>query len=153
MNSNNGKYDDIINLPHHVSITHPPMSMESRAAQFAPFAALTGYEDAVNETARLTTARRKLDENAKVQLDMKIQIVRQMLRGEIESGEINRSIKVTYFVEDDRKEGGAYIVEDSPIKRIDTYGQRLIMESGAAIPIEDVTDLEGEIFNVIGDFS
>lgn len=95
-------YDDIINLPHHVSKNHPPMSLYARSAQFAPFAALTGYEEAVKETARETGDRIEIDEELKKILDEKIQIL-------IENKKQRNELTFTYFIPDSTKEGGKYI--------------------------------------------
>ena len=94
-------YDDIINLPHHVSESHPPMSYHDRAAQFSPFAALSGFEGAVKETARLTEQKLELDEGEKMLLDEKLQLIRLMLPE-------RPFITVTWFVPDERKKGGSY---------------------------------------------
>ena len=98
----NNNYDDIINLPHYVSKKRPQMSIEARSAQFAPFAALTGYEDAVKETARLTDRRIEIDEGLKQVLNSKLQYA-------IENSSINPIIEITYFLPDDRKKGGKYV--------------------------------------------
>ena len=110
------QYDDIINLPHHVSKRHPQMSLYARSAQFAPFAALTGYGDEIRETARLTNRRIELDEEAKSILDNKIQIIlKQMLQ--------KPTVTITYFIPDLKKDGGKYITIFGIIKRIDKYKQ------------------------------
>ena len=95
-------YDDIINLPHHVSKKHPPMSLYARSAQFAPFAALTGYEDAVRETARETNERIEIDDELKLILDGKIQILFEKIK-------VKPEVTFTYFIPDLRKDGGAYV--------------------------------------------
>ena len=100
--SNSHKYDDIIGLPHPVSVKHPRMAREDRAAQFSPFAALTGYDAAISETQRLTEKRRELDENKKAELDAKMaDLVRQL--------DEHPTVRITYFKEDDRKDGGAIL--------------------------------------------
>lgn len=108
---NNG-YDDIINLPHHTSTKHPQMSIEARAAQFAPFAALTGYEDEVKETARLTNEKIELDEEAKSILDNKIQMLLEQLSSRF-------NVSFTFFLPDDRKSGGRYEIISGIVKKID----------------------------------
>lgn len=144
------QYEDIMNLPHHVSQTHPPMSIANRAAQFAPFAALTGYEDAVKETARLTDQRMELDENQKAQLDERLMIVCEVLRGNLTlPKDVSRKIKVTYFVKDEKKAGGSYATENSEVKKIDTFSHNLVMDSGVVISILDIIDLEGELFYTV----
>lgn len=111
------------------------MPVSDRAAQFIPFMALTGYEDAVEETARLTDRKIDLDETQKNLLD-------GLLRSASESGE---TAAVLYFQPDKRKAGGAYIVKTSIIKKIDTYRNCVKMEDGTEIPIEDVVDINGEL--------
>lgn len=149
MQDNSHKYDDIINLAHHVSVRHPKMSIAARAAQFAPFSALTGFDDAVNETARLTEEKAELDENRKAQLDARIKFIQEYLKGTFELDEsVSKKVKVTYFEKDDKKEGGFYKEEKGEIKKVDAYAQRLIMESGRAVPIYDIYDLEGEMFYI-----
>lgn len=141
------QYDDIINLPHHVSTTRPQMSREIRAAQFAPFAALTGYEDAVNETARLTDERIELDENRKAELDERFQILQQVLSDNHRDGEkTNPEIIVTYFLKDAHKEGGSYERIRGVISKIDTFTQRMLMDDGTIIPIPDIYDIDGALF-------
>ena len=134
------KYDDIINLPHHVSIKHKHMSMEMRAAQFAPFAALTGYEDAVKETGRLTSERIELDEEQKVILDEKLKIINDKIIQ-------HPKISLTYFIPDMRKEGGKYETVAKEIKKIDEFKHSIIMMDGEEILINDIVAIESEIFN------
>lgn len=136
-------YDDIINLPHPVSSKHPQMSVTDRAAQFSPFAALTGYDAAIRETARLTEERVELDEEAKLRLDDKLRMVQEMF---IEQTEL----LVTYFQADNRKSGGCYITVRGSVKKIDVYEQVLVLTEGLQIPIRDIYELEGELFNVSG---
>ena len=128
------KYGDILNLPHHVSETHPPMPIGDRAAQFAPFAALTGYKEAIEETERLTDRKIVLDEESREILDQRIsEIQHAVSRKEV--------ITVTYFVEDKKKEGGAYHRISGKLKKIDTYERYLIMEEGERIKLEDVVEI------------
>ena len=134
-----GKYEDIIKLPHHVSKKYPQMTMESRAAQFAPFAALVGYEDAVKETARLTKKRIELNEEEKNILDMKLQMLKEQMHVQIYP-----EISVIYFVPDSKKDGGKYIKISGTIKKIDEYKQLLILDDKTQIPIN-------EIINIVGD--
>ena len=138
--SDKHQYDDIINLPHHTSPTRPRMSAIDRAAQFSPFAALTGYDAAVNETARLTEERIELDEYAKADLDAKLQMIHDSFADKPE-------ISITYFVPDGRKAGGAYVTVTGTIKKIDTYEQNLIMTEGQIIPINEIIQIDGELFN------
>lgn len=112
-------YDDIINLPHHSSRTHPRMSLQNRAAQFTPFAALTGYDDQIQETARLTDEKIELSESAKDELDEKIIYI----QGHIHE---HPHILITYFCPDAHKTGGKYITCPGWIKKIDIYERKLL---------------------------
>lgn len=114
-------YDDIIDLPHHVSDRHPHMPVSDRAAQFAPFAALTGYGDVIKETARLTEARPELSEDEKAEMD-------QTLRAVLNTQRENAQIVVTYFVPDAKKSGGAYRRAAGKIRRVDETEDILILE-------------------------
>ena len=134
-----GKYEDIINLPHHISKKHPQMTMESRAAQFAPFAALVGYEDAVEETARLTTKRIELNEEEKNILDMKLQMLKEQMHVQIYP-----EISIMYFVPDLKNEGGKYIKISGTIKKIDEYKQLLILDDKTQIPISEIISIVGD---------
>ena len=125
------RYDDIIDLPHHVSLSRPHMERSDRAAQFSPFAALTGYESAVKETARLTDQRVELDENEREALDKKLAVLAARLGEQPE-------ITVTYFVADERKEGGSYVTARGRVKKIQSYEGMLILE--------DIVDMDGGIF-------
>ncbi len=129
-----GEYDDIIGLPHHVSSTRPHMPMLDRAAQFQPFRALTGYEDAVQETARYTDEKVELTENEKALLDMEL----QRLSDDI----ANRpQVTLTYFRSDKRKAGGAYVTTTGRLKKIDDLEGTLILASGERIVIEDIIEI------------
>ena len=140
-NSNNThKYDDIINLPHHTSPTRPRMAMIDRAAQFSPFAALTGYDVAVKEIARLTENRIELDEYQKSALNDRLQIVQESLTD-------TPVISITYFVPDERKSGGAYCTETGIIKKIDYYERTVIMRSGTHISRDEIIVIKGDFFN------
>ena len=133
------RYDDIIDLPHHVSTTHPQMAVSDRAAQFSPFAALTGYEAAVQETARLTNQKAELDENSKEVLDKKLKLVRENLGA-------HPAVEVTYFVPDERKEGGSYVTAGGRVRKIQEYEGNLVFLDGTRIPLDDIVEIEGEIF-------
>lgn len=130
----NGNYDDIINLPHHVSQKHPRMSMIDRAAQFSPFAALTGHGAAIEETARLTDKKTVLDENKK-------EIINEKLRIISECGDEISGVEVTHFVPDIRKTGGEYVVIIGKVKKIDGVSREIIMSDGKIIPLENVYDI------------
>ena len=130
-----GKYDDIIHLPHHVSATRPHMPMIDRAAQFMPFRALSGYEDAVQETARLTDEKIELTEDEKAILDMRL----QKLADEIGS---QPKVTLTYFRPDKKKAGGAYLTVTGQLKKIDDYEGALILMGGERILIEDILEIQ-----------
>lgn len=132
-------YDDIINLPHHVPKKHPPMSLYARSAQFAPFAALTGYEDAVRETARETNERIEIDDELKLILDGKIQILFEKIK-------VKPEVTFTYFIPDLRKDGGAYVTFEGIIKKIDMFEQKIYLADNTEIPINEVIDISSDIF-------
>ena len=126
-----GRYDDIINLPHHVSSTHPHMPMSDRAAQFSPFAALSGYGDAVKETARQTTKRIELAEDARAALEEKIRFLADTLSDD-------PTVEITYFQPDKKKSGGAYVTAIGIVKRIDDVERTIIMRDGLRIAVTDI---------------
>ena len=136
MNDSNG-YDDIINLPHHTSDKYPRMARIDRAAQFAPFAALTGYGDAVRETARFTERETELSENELEELDLKMGYIRA-------HAEEKPVAKITYFKPDARKSGGAYLTAVGTVDKIDDFGRTVVMSCGAVIPFESVRGIEIE---------
>ena len=133
-------YDDIINLPHHVSKIRPQMSMLDRAAQFSPFAALTGYDAAIKETGRLTDERIELDEEALTALDRKYQLLINALDDAPE-------VTITYFQPDERKDGGKYITATGAVKKVDDFERRITMRDGTKIPMDDVLSIDGELFS------
>ena len=139
---NQHKYDDIIHLPHHVSKKHPPMSLLNRAAQFSPFSALTGYDDAIRETARLTDPFQKPDEDRKDLLDKQLWLIRKHLEQKPE-------IEVTYFEPDGKKDGGTYVTVCKPVKKIDEYQRQIIFTDGTALPIEHVFSMGGDLFRTM----
>ena len=126
-------YNDILYLSHYVSTRHPPMPMSDRAAQFSPFAALTGHSDAIHETERLTGERVELSEEAKILLDQKQQYLASLDRPEL---------TVTYFVADTKKEGGAYVSTNGILKKIDPIERLLILVGGQAISLDDILEIE-----------
>lgn len=128
------EYDDIINLPHHVSKNHRQMPMEMRAAQFAPFSALTGYDAVINETARLTDQQVELEDYDNERLNRKYAEL-------IENISEHPVITVSYFKPDKRKGGGAYVSKTGHIKKVDTYEQLMIMEDGTSIPLAAIVDI------------
>ena len=142
--SDTRKYDDIINLPHHVSTSHRSMSLLDRAAQFAPFAALSGYEEAVKETRRLTDKKRELDDSEKEKLDDRLQIIKDSL-------EMHPIVEITYFVPDERKSGGAYVTASGYVKKLNTYSSTLIMGDDTLIPINEIMNIKGELFKFLDD--
>lgn len=129
-----GKYDDIIGLPHHVSTTRPHMPMIDRAAQFMPFRALTGYEGAVQETARLTDQKIELSGDEKAALDAKLQRLADDLGSQ-------PTVTLVYFRPDERKSGGAYVTVAGQLKKIDRHEGVLVLTGGERIPIEDILEI------------
>ena len=134
-------YDDIIRLPHHVSQNHPQMPLRDRAAQFAPFAALTGYEAAVGETARQTTERRELDAQEAAELNRRLTDLAARLKDRPE-------VTIEYFVPDDRKAGGAYVTVTGRVRHISVPERTLVMEDGTVIPLDDVVLLSDGEFSM-----
>lgn len=134
------KYDEIMGLPHHVSRTRPQMPMSDRAAQFAPFAALTGYDSAIKETGRLTDEKIELDEEALTTLDMKYQFLMDALDDAPE-------VTITYFQPDERKAGGKYVSAVGVVRKVDDFERRITMQDGAKIPMDDVLSIDGELFS------
>ena len=126
-------------LPHHVSRKHPPMSLHDRAAQFSPFAALTGYEDAIEETARLTEQRVELDEEAKSRLNHRLEQLLLLPQ--------HPEASVTYFQPDERKSGGAYVTRAGLLKKIDTYERSIRLEDGFLIPLDELFAVESPLLN------
>ena len=134
MNNGNTKYEDIISLPHHISKKHKQMSMQERAAQFAPFSALTGLENAVKETARFTEKKKEIDEELKVILDNKLKIIQKQI--------LNRpQITFTYYIPDNKKEGGKYVEVTGNVYKIDIYNEEVLLENGIIIPINEIIDI------------
>lgn len=134
-----GKYNDIIDLPHHVSTKRPRMSMQDRAAQFSPFAALTGYDAAVKEAARLTDSRTELSDEELSILNIKFQILLDHLREK-------PNVSFTYFKPDAKKSGGKYVTLRGIVKKADTFKRLVVMQDDTGIPMDDILDIEGEIF-------
>ena len=133
-------YDDIINLPHHVSKTRPQMPMSDRAAQFAPFAALTGYDSAIKETGRLTDEKIDLDEEALTDLNMRYQLLVDALDEEPE-------VEITYFKPDERKSGGEYVTVTGTVKKVDDFERLITMQNGTKIPMDDVLAVDWDFFS------
>ena len=140
MENNEQKYADVFNMPHHMSTKRPQMTRLDRAAQFAPFAALTGHDAAIKETARLTDQRVELDEGTKSILNEKLQMA-------LDFAETEPEITVTHFVEDKKKSGSAYVEFTGVIKRIDEYERTVVFTDKTKISIDDICAIEGDIFN------
>ncbi len=136
-------YEDIVDLPHHVSRKHPQPTMADRAARFAPFAAIIGYEEMVLEEARVTDDRIEMDESSKAALNEKLNMILEFIDEQPE-------IKITYFEPDKRKVGGAYVTVIGTVKRIDEYEHLVIMTDGKKINIDDIYNLQSELFYSLG---
>ena len=137
-----GPYDDIINLPHPISAKHPRMPLYDRAAQFSPFAALSGHGAAIEETARLTDRRIELDEDTKAMLDLKQQILADRIAERPE-------ISVVWFRPDARKEGGQYVTTVGQLKKVDDIARILQLADGITIPLDEVLELRSDCFHGI----
>lgn len=138
----NGKYDDMVYMQNPTPTCKPRMSLHDRAAQFSPFAALTGYEDAVEETARLTDTRLELSEDMKTILNEKMQMI-------LDNAENEPIVTITYFVPDIKKSGGAYVDVTGIVKEIDEYERCIVMTDKKKIPIEQIREISGELFSGI----
>ena len=136
-------YEDIVDLPHHVSRKHPQPTMADRAARFAPFAAITGYEEMVLEEARVTDERIEMDESSKAALNEKLNMILEFIDEQPE-------VSITYFEPDKRKAGGAYITVTGTVKRIDEYEHLVIMTDGKKVNIDDIYNLQSELFYSLG---
>lgn len=132
-------YEDIINLPHHVSTTRPQMPTSDRAAQFSPFAALTGYDAAIKETGRLTDAKIELDDEELNNLNMKFQLLVEHLEDEPE-------VAITYFKADERKAGGDYLEASGIVKKLDDFERVITMQDGTKIPMDDILNIDSDVF-------
>ena len=135
-----GKYDDIIDLPHPEPQTHPRMPMRDRAAQFAPYAALTGYDAVIRETGRLTDARIEPDEEALTALNMKFRLLMDALGDAPE-------ITLLVFRPDARKAGGAYLSVTGRVRKVDEYARLMTLQDGTKIPMDDILDMTGALFS------
>ena len=130
-------YDDIIRLPHPTSRNHPRMSLYDRAAQFAPFAALTGHKAAIGEAGRRTEERHELGDDAIERLNGQLTAIRENLG-------TRQTVTITYFEPDERKDGGAYVTQSGIVKRMDVYKRTIVMEDGTVIPIDRISEIQGE---------
>lgn len=131
----NDRYADILHLPHHTSNKHPHMSKKNRAAQFAPFAALTGFNALLTETARQTDEYVKVDEDTETQINIRLQFL-------AEHAEETPSVSITYFRPDEKKDGGSYIAVSGNVKQIDLYANLVILTNGTKIPIHAIHAIE-----------
>jgi len=136
-------YEDIVNLPPHISKRHPQPSMMDRAARFAPFAAITGYEEMVLEEARVTEERVDLDEGALSLLNEELNMIQEFLDEEPE-------VTITYFEPDKKKSGGAYVSVTGTVKRIDEYEHLVLMTDGKKIYIDGIYNIESDLFYSLG---
>ena len=134
-----GQYDDIIHLPHHVSKTRPQMSMTDRAAQFSPFSALTGYDETIHETARLTDKEIIMTDEALSILNLKFNVLLDKLSEKPE-------ISITYFEPDTKKSGGEYVTVNGVIKKIDELQRILILTDQRKIPMNNILNIDSDIF-------
>ena len=136
-------YEDIVDLPHHVSRKHPQPTMADRAARFAPFAAITGYEEMVLEEARVTDERIEMDESSKAALNEKLNMILEFLDEQPE-------VSITYFEPDMRKAGGAYVTITGTVKRIDEYERIVLMTDEKIIKIDEIYAIESDLFYSLG---
>lgn len=136
------KYKDIIGLPHRQSTKRARMPLLDRAAQFAPFAALTGYDDAIRETGRLTDEKIDVSEETKSALNRKFRLLADLL------GEENEAL-FTYFVPDEAKSGGAYITKRGVVKKVDDFERLIVLYDGTKISMDNVLTIEGDVFDSV----
>lgn len=134
-------YNDIINLSRPNS-KRSRMSLEQRSAQFASFAALSGFEGQVKEKARLTSKRVEIDEEVKAILDMKLKVIKDRIKS-------NPEVEITYFIPDDKKEGGKYVTIKNTIIKLDYYNRKILTAEGTKISLDEIIDIQSEIFNGI----
>lgn len=136
----NSGYEDIINLPHYVSVTRPRMPISDRAAQFSPFSALTGYDAVISEASRLTDEKIDLDDEQKAIINKKLHIIQNAIKEK-------PNVIITYFKKDDKKDGGTYVTVNGAVKKIDKYNGSLILTDKNIVPICDIISVEGKIFD------
>lgn len=135
MNENIDKYKDILELPHHVSTERKQMSLYDRAAQFAPFAALTGFDEDVEETERTTDKMTEISEDRLVRMNESLNILMERIKEQPE-------VVLTVFEEDDKKAGGSYKRIKGRLKRYDETERTLYFTDGNTISLDMVTDIE-----------
>ena len=133
------RYDDMIYMQNPTPTCKPRMSLYERAAQFSPFAALTGYDAAIDETGRLTDTKIDISEDMREKLDLKQNFLADIIDEQPE-------ISVTYFIPDKKKSGGAYVTANGRLKQIDEYEQLIILTDGKKIPIQEVYSIESDLF-------
>lgn len=138
-----GRYDDIIHLPHPTSATHPRMSLYDRAAQFSPFAALTGHDAAIRETVRLTDEKVELDEDVTARLDEEMRVIQEQLKKKRPV-----AVTITYFEPDEKKSGGTYVSCSGNVKRVDEYERAVVMEDGLVIHVERIVSLQTNLADI-----
>lgn len=141
LNDNLDPYYDMLNMPRHISRTHAHMSIYDRAAQFSPFAALTGYDSEIKEAARLTDQRVDLDEAEKTILDEKIQIILNKIEERAE-------VTITFFKPDEKKTGGVYVSKKGIVRKVDSYTKEIVLLDNTRIEIEQIVDISGDIFGM-----
>lgn len=129
------KYDDIINLPHYEPKYHPRMSKYKRSAQFAPFAALVGYDEQVQECSRLTDKRLEIDDELKEKINNKLNKINELIKNSPE-------VEITYFIPDEKKDGGKYITEKGNVKRIDYINRFIKLTDNKKIILDDLIDIK-----------
>ena len=135
-------YDDIINLPHHVSKTHPHMSLADRAAQFSPFAALTGYEDAIKEAGRIVDEKIELSEEEKEEINRQLNYLNEHKKDNIQ-------ITITYFLKDMKKNGGSYRQITSNLKRLDEIEKTILLVDNTILRIDDIRKIQSPLFDTL----
>lgn len=136
------RYDDIIHLLHHKSTVHPPMDILDRAAQFSPFAALTGYDAAIHEAARVTDQKIELDESSKEALNEKILLLLRRVKEQ-------PAVTITWFVADDKKEGGYYTAVKGYVKKIEETEGVILLSDETRIPLDDIIEIDGDILSSV----
>ena len=129
------KYDDIINMPHHISKIRKPMSLQNRAAQFSPFSALTGYDEKIKETARETSRKIELDEGIKLMLNEKLCLIKNDIK-------LRPKVTITYFVRDNEKRGGHYKTITGNVKIVDEVYKRIILIDNTIISFDNIIDIK-----------
>ncbi len=136
------EYDDLLNLPHHTSTVQPAMPIQNRAAQFAPFAALVGYDALIQETTRLTDQKAELDESVKAELNEKLRLLLELMPQQ-------PKVTITYFQPDSRKTGGAYKTISGIIRKFLLNENNMVMTDGTQIPIDSIAALDGACFSFL----